>query len=184
MGSSYTESPCPINEGPALHNLGFNHKLQSWASYWGVLLAAILQSHNSLQVGTFWTVCLIQKYQHVFGKCHCTSVHNRFKVLNLIKEIGITSVSPFVSGMGCIPKHYTKMLKTYAYVFAEIQVTSWKTHSNFSLQVALWESNSETLKFSFPKEGFPFSWSVHLSYCFSFSKQCIYMPEAIDLMHF
>lgn len=59
----------------------------------------------------------------MFGKCHCTSVHNnRFEASNLIKKMGITSVSPFVSWMGCIPKQRTKMLKTYAYIFAEIQV--------------------------------------------------------------
>lgn len=57
----------------------------------------------------------------MFGKCHCTSVHNNRFFLKFIKEMGITSVSPFVSWTGCIPKYYTKMLKTYAYVFAEIE---------------------------------------------------------------
>lgn len=37
--------------------------------------------------------------------------------------MGTTSVSPFVPW---IPKYCTKILKTYAYIFAEIEVNSFK----------------------------------------------------------
>ena len=130
-------------------------------------------------------MCLIQKYQHMLGKCHCTSVHNsRFCVWNLIKEMGTTSVSPLISWVGRIPKRSTKMLKTRLTYLLQCTYISLRSYTNnFSLQVELWDFHSQTQS---PKKGFPLPTAILLTHSFSFAKKkkWICMLEAIRLMYF
>ena len=142
------------------HILDLSHKLQSLASSWDGFAGSFCYGDTIScrfahfeQCAQFKNIstCLVNVTAHL---CITTDF-----VSNLIKEMDITSVSPFVGWLAASLNTAPRCWKRMFPYLLKFKQTSLQSHiNNTSSQVELHNFNSETLlKFCLPKEGFPFS---------------------------